>query len=243
MQKIFLIITVLVFGQTMDAQMTQGTIIYERTVNMHRRMTDESQKAMIPEFNTSKVQLLFAGSESIFKNLPEEKDVRDDAGDDGNRVMIKMGGAENETYKNYLTGKSVELRELGPRKYIIEDSLKKLDWRVEEGSKTINSYECKKATTKSREGTVVIAWFTEAIQSPCGPEQYGGLPGAILELDINDAEIVFTAQEVSTKAFNPKLVAAPSNGKRISSKEFQKMLDDEFGPNPNGGPVIRIIRN
>lgn len=227
--------------QAATAQVKEGSIIYERKVNMHRRITDESQKAMIPEFNISKVQLTFSGNESIFKNLPEDEDIRDKADQDGNRMVIRMGGAENEIYRNYSTEKTTELCELGPRKYIIEDSLPKQNWKLQEETKTVKGYACKKATAKNKEGRDLIAWYTEDIQSPAGPEQFGGLPGIILELDINDAEIVFTALEIDTK-LDKSLVKAPSNGKKISRKEFRAMMEEQFGP-PGGKPTIRIIRN
>lgn len=225
------------------AQVTEGKIIYERKVNMHRRMTDESMKNMVPEFSTNKAQLLFSGDESLFKDLPEEQDVRDNAGNDDNRVIVKIGGGDNETYKNFALEKLIELRELGPKKYIIEDTLHKTGWKLEEETKTIIGHVCKKATGKSAQGSSLVAWYAEDIQTSSGPEQFGGLPGAILELNVNDAEIVFTALQVETKDFNKSMVKAPTGAKKITRKEFQKMMDDQFGSNPGGGPVIRIIRD
>ena len=69
------------------------------------------------------------------------------------------------------------------------------------------------------------------------------MPGLILELNINDAEIVYTPLEIVTKDFDKTIVKAPTGGKKISSKDFQRMQEEEFGANPNGGPTIRIIRN
>jgi len=70
---------------------------------------------------------------------------------------------------------------------------------------------------------------------------HGGLPGMILELNIGDGEIVFTPLEI-TKLDDKKLVKAPTNGKKTTRKEFQKMVEEQFGANPGGGPVIRIHR-
>ena len=224
------------------AQVKEGKIIYERKVNMHRRMTDESMKNMVPEFSTSKAQVLFAGDESIFKDVPEEKDIRDDAGNDDNHVFIKIGGGENETYKNYAQQKMIELRELGPKKYIIEDSVTNMNWKLVDETKTILGHVCRKATGKAKLGTA-IAWYADDIPCSTGPDQSGGLPGAILELNINDAEIVYSALQIDTTPFDKSLVKAPTGGKKISKTEFQKMVDEQFGPNPGGGPVIRIIRN
>lgn len=243
MKTLLFVLSAAFASQTSIAQVTEGSIVYERKINMHRRITDESQKALIPEFNTVKMQLDFSGSESIFKSLPEDDDIRDNAGNNGNGIVIRMGGADNETYKNYATEKITELRELGPKKYIIEDSLRKQGWKLSDETKTVKGHTCKKATATSRDSLLITAWYAEDIQSPAGPEEYGGLPGMILELNINDAEIVFTALDIVTKGFDKKIVKAPTNGKKVTSKEFQKMLDDEFGPNQNGGPTIRIIRN
>jgi len=221
----------------------EGKVIYERKINIHRRMTDESMKAMVPEFNTSKTELIFSADESIWRNIKEDEDIRDQAGQDNNRVIMRFGGGDDQTYKNYATDKMTQQRELGPKKYIIEDSLQHQSWKLESDTRTVKGYSCKKAVTKNKEGRDVVAWYTEDIQSPSGPEQYGGLPGLILELNVNDAEIVFAAQEIVTKDFDKKWVAAPANGKKISRKDFQKMMEEQFGAQPGGGPTIRIIRN
>jgi len=224
----------------------EGKIIYERKVNLHRRLTDESMKSMIPEFNTSKTELDFSADESIYKNIKEDEDIRDNAGQEhtGNVVMrFNGGGADDQTYKNYATERTTQQRELGPKKYLIEDSLKKLNWKLEEGTKTIKGYTCKKATTKSRDGKDVIAWYAEDIQTSTGPETYGGLPGLILEININDAEIVFTALDIVTSNFDRSIVKAPTNGKKITRKEFDQMMEEQFGVKPGGGATIRIIRN
>ena len=62
----------------------------------------------------------------------------------------------------------------------------------------------------------------------------------ILELNIGDGEIVFTPLQISPQQDDAKLVKAPSNGKKITRKEFQKMVEDQFGSNPGGDPVIHI---
>jgi len=247
MKKASILLTLTIAAASTFAQMKEGKIIYERKINMHKRIPegDERMKNMIPEFNSSKVQLLFSEAQSIYRNLPEEEDIRETAGegDGGNRVFIRFAGGEDETYKNYETGKSVEQRELGPKKYIIEDSLRKLNWKLDEegSSKEIKGYACRKAVAKSPNGSTVIAWFTDQINCPSGPDMYGGLPGLILEVNIGDGEIVFTPLEI-TKLDDKKLVKAPTNGKKITRKEFQKMVEEQFGANPGGGPVIRIHR-
>jgi len=227
--------------QQAPAQVKEGKVIYERKTNMYKKLPPENEnmKSLIPEFNTSRQQLVFSGDESIFTSLPEEEDIRDHAAEEGGRVNIKMNTGSSETYKNYALEKITELRELGPKKYIIEDTLRKLAWKLGEDTMTVKGYHCKKATTKNRQGDNIVAWYAEEIGSASGPEQFGGLPGLILKMDIGEGWIVFTATDIQTG--NAKqLVKAPAGAKKVTRQEFQKMMDEAFGPS-TGGPQIRII--
>lgn len=232
---------------TASGPIKEGKIIYERKINMHRRLTDESMKSMIPEFNTSKTELDFSADESIYKNIKEDEDIRDKAGDDnGGRVIMKFGGgSDDQTYKNYSTDVITQQRELGPKKYLIADTLKRQNWKLEEETRTIKGYTCKKATTRNKEGKDVIAWYAEDIQSSAGPDLFGGLPGMILELNINDSEMLYSTLDIVSKGFDKAIVKAPTDGKKITRKEFDKMLEEQFGfkSDGGGGMKIQIIRN
>lgn len=235
----------------------EGTIIYERKVDLYRRMTDESMKAMIPQFNTSRFEMTFSGDESLCRPVKEEEDVRNTAQEEGDRKFIRIGGGpEDEVYTNYATGMTTEMKELGPRKYRIEDSLHRPGWKLEEGERTIRGYVCRKAVAKDRNGSEVVAWYAESISSPAGPDVFGGLPGVILELGVNNSEIVFTAVDIhgngvtkrdagkgdaGTGQAGKQLVKAPEGGKKITRAAFQKMMEEQFGAGP-GKPMIRIMR-
>jgi GLPGLI family protein len=241
MKKILVTLAAGLCFQLAIAQLKEGKIIYERKSNMHKRLSPENEnmKAMIPEFNTGKQQLLFSGDESIFSAMPDEEDIRDQAGQEGGRINIRMNSGSSETYKNYATEKIVELRELGPKKYIIEDTLRKLAWKLNDDTMLIKGYHCKKATAKNRQGDNIVAWYTEEIATPSGPEQFGGLPGLILQMDIGDSWVVFTTLDIQTGT-GKQLVKAPTGAKKVTRQEFQKMMDEAFGPS-TGGPQIRII--
>lgn len=231
--------------QVAAAQVKDGKIVYERKANLHKRLgpEQESMKNMIPEFDVSKLELIFSGNESIFRRIQEEEDIRETAGE-GDRQVVRMRfGGDNQLYKNYATFKAYELTELGPKKYVIEDSVRNPAWKLDEtDTKQIKGYTCKKATATTIRGAKIVAWYTEQILSPSGPETYGGLPGMILEVNMGDGEMIYTAIEVSDKG-DKKLVSAPTGGKKISRNEYQKMLEEQFGITPGGsGGTIRIMR-
>lgn len=151
MTKMLMPALMLAITTTAAAQLSEGKVVYERKINMHKRLPPEAEqmKAMIPEFQTSKVELQFNASQSIFRNLPEEENQLPEAGDGGGRrMMFRMGGGANdETFRDYDKELIVESRELGPKKYLIDDTLRKLKWKMEEDTMTINGFLCYKATT------------------------------------------------------------------------------------------------
>lgn len=74
--------------------------------------------------------------------------------------------------------------------YLYEDTWLKIDWKIQEDTKKIGSFKCKKATGNFR-GRTYIAWFTEDIPLPYGPWKLYGLPGLILQAE--DTEKMFKA--------------------------------------------------
>ena len=229
------------------APVTAGKVLYERKANMRRRITDENMKNMVPEFAVSKTELSFSGDESTYQNVKEEEDVRDQAGGEfgnGNRIFMKMGGGDVCTYRNYSTGQMTEQRQMGPKKYLIEDTLRRIGWRLQEDTMTIRSFLCRKATATDRQGNPIIAWYTEDIPVSCGPETFGGLPGLILSLDINNAEIRYTPISLTPGDPAKDRVHAPKDGKKITRKEFQQMMQEQYGMKPGeGGLQFRIFRD
>jgi GLPGLI family protein len=265
----FLFISIL-FSVASIAQVKDGKMIYERKMNMHKDMPPEAEqyKAMVPEFTTAKMELLFNATQSLFHPVPsdEEDEMPTPGGEGGRRMTFRMGGMDAETFRDYDKELIVEGRELGPKKYIIDDTLKPLKWKLEEDTMTIMGHLCHKATTsiamRSRGPRFnpnadttqkasppaeqpVVAWYTEDIESAAGPESFYGLPGLILKTDVNNGTIVYTA--ISFQPLGKEPVKAPENGKKVTRAEFRKMMEDQVrsmgGPGgPGGGPVIRIVQ-
>jgi GLPGLI family protein len=263
MKLILAFITVFTF-QNAIAQLTKGTISYERKMNLHKRLTGdrEQMKAFIPEFRTTKHVLLFTDSISVFKAVQEasnQDERRFEGGGDGGgggerRIMFigggpggggAFGGGDNsEMFKDFSKGMGYESREIGAKNYIIEDTLKMSGWKISGESKTIQTYTCFKATMKNAQDQNVIAWFAVGITNPSGPETYGGLPGVILEMDINDGESVITTTAISDKV-EIKDIKEPKRGKHIARAEYNKMMRqmmENQGGGGRGGGQRFIIR-
>ena len=254
---------IIAFNST--AQVKEGVITFERKINMHKRIQDEQMKAMMPEFRVSKHLLLFSDSTSIYKAIPEDEspDPFEGGNGGGMRMAFKMPGDGGEIYKNYATGIQIEQTELFSKTFIINDSIKKQAWKLTGETKKVLGHNCFKATAKQtmkvaggmfrrrgnetdtagnkppelKDVTVdLAAWFADDIVSPVGPENNGGLPGAILMMDVNNGETVFTAIEIKPTV-NKKDIKQPTKGKKVTREEYRntvKEMMQNFGP-PGGG--------
>jgi GLPGLI family protein len=174
----------------------------------------------------------------MYKAIAEEPDLSEQ---NNGGMVIRMGGAaENEYYKNFTAQRAVNKIDMMGEVYIIEDSIRSIQWKLEEvETKNILGHTCKKATGKTERGTEITAWYAEDLQISAGPEQFNGLPGLILGLDANKGEIVYTAIKEDKKA-EEKIIKAPSKGKKVSFEEFAKIQKQIMG-NSNG--PIRIRTN
>jgi GLPGLI family protein len=267
MKKI-LIATALLFTLPSLAQMKDGKILYEKTIQLQIRINDDNPafQNMIPKERKDKFELLFTEGKSLWQpvaddNQSDEMSFGDEGG--GMRMVFRMPGSEDITFHNISESKKVEQKELGGKTYIVTDSIRKQNWKVAGETKSILGYNCMKATSQrtqesmrmnmdngkmTREKVIdtlnIIAWFTNEIPGSFGPEMYQGqLPGAILEMDVNNGKSTFKALEVSPKTDVAK-IKEPSKGKKVTPEEFvkerEKLMNDM---QMNGGGNINIRHN
>jgi GLPGLI family protein len=265
MKRVFLFLTGLMSLAVVMAQVKQGTVYYDQKVNLHKTITDEQMRAMIPEFRTAKYMLLFSDSVSLYKLVPEDEAPDPFAGN-GPRVIMRFGAGGGDLYKNFAQSKSIQASELGGKNFLIADSIRQQPWKLSDETKQVLGHLCHKATRKIMQagrlvmngasGDVkhdttapkmpagkevdVTAWYADDIISPVGPESYGQLPGVILQLDVDNGTTVYTATEVK-KTVDLKELKEPKKGKLVTRQEFTKMMKDMMGSQMQGsGGMVRF---
>ena len=273
MKKILtLIVVMLGLFSSAIAQMKEGKILYERKINMYRMVTDPEMRARIPEFRTSQFELLFNDQASLFRTVPDDEapDPFANSGGDrgGQRFMFRT--PETAVYTNIAAQTQYESRAMFEKTFLIVDSLQPMKWKISEETKTIAKHLCKKATTTAPPAMTmrfgggggrrnnptdstakpaapkeiaVTVWYTEDIPASIGPDNYNGLPGAILEVDIDNGANVTTATEVTTK-YPKKELVQPSKGDKMNKAQFQdamkKIMEDMQKSGGMGGMRIRM---
>jgi GLPGLI family protein len=193
-----------------------------------------------------------------------------EGGGGGRRFFGGFGGGfggDGDLYKDLNTGLSTQATELGGKNFLIIDTIKKAPWKISADTKQILGINCRKATQKvlqpvrqqrnfNRNGATtttdttikppalkeieVVAWFAETIVAPVGPDSYGKLPGVILELNVDNEAIVYTATSVK-QTIDAKAFKEPKKGKKVTRAEYGKLMMELFqnqGGGPSGGQII-----
>jgi len=216
---VLLLSTLILFGQN------EGVITYEITVNNHRNLSPEREgmKAIVPQYRTFKQQLFFNANESLYKPLIEEEE--EESG--GQNRRFRMAGAVN--YTNPSSSLFLSQTDVFGKKYLISDKLKTAPWKFGTETKTIQGYECAQAfyTTTDERKQTITAWYTTKLSPLLGPERYNTLPGAVLAVDVNNAERVIIAKKIELRALTRNELKVPSEGKKVTPDEFKKIMQEQ----------------
>lgn len=156
MKKAFLLISAVMGISALQAQIKEGTIVYERKINNHRNMPNEQMRAMMPEFRISKHLLIFSDSISVYRMIPENEAPDPFAGGAGAggvggiRMSFNVSGGSDggDLYKNFTQSKSILSSELAGKSYLVVDSITQQPWKLTNETKQILGYTCLKAIRK-----------------------------------------------------------------------------------------------
>lgn len=245
------------------AQQKEGKVIYTRTAQMQIRMPGNEQMAqMMPKSRTDKFELTFGNNQSIWKHVDEDENL-DEVNAGGMQIRMVGAGQNDIVFHDFTAGKKVEQRDAMEKKFLVTDSIRKMNWKLTGETQTILGHVCQKAVAQRtgkrtqttmangkiekkevNDTTNIVAWFTPDIPVPAGPEVQGQLPGLILALDINDGRVTYKALEIQTKA-DVASIKEPTKGKKVTPDEFtkerDKMMEEMMKNNQGGGRnTIRI---
>jgi len=249
----FIIILAAVFTSIMaTAQVKEGKIIYERTQQLQIQLSgqDQAMQSMIPKERKDRFEWIFGNSQSVWKAAEE---VDSDGGNmsfssGGAEIRMIMPGSNDIIFTDFVKQQKVEQRELMTKTFVVADSMRRMNWKLGEESKTILGYTCRKAIARKTQQSFrvtmdngnmerkevtdtlnIVAWFTDGIGLSGGPESYAGqLPGTILEIEVNNGRTHFLAIEFDPKG-DMKQIKEPK-GKKITPEEFkverEKMMQE-----------------
>ena len=263
MKKISFVIINICFAIVTLAQQKEGKVIYQRTMQMQIRINDNDQLSqMMPKSRTDKFELSFGNNQSLWKHVDED-DNTDEMNTNGMQIRMIAPGQSDISFFDFGAAKKVEQREIMDKKFIVTDSIRKLNWKLTGETQTILGHVCQQAIAERtgkrtqmtmdngkmerkeiNDTTKIIAWFTPDIPVPAGPEVQGQLPGLILALDMNNGRMVYKAIDIQTKV-DVATIKEPAKGKKFTPDEFTKEREkmmQEMQKNNQGGNTRIIMR-
>jgi GLPGLI family protein len=231
-----LIVMVLVCGFSAKAQIEEGVITYEYTLDVHRSIPPEREdmKALIPQYRTEKYEMFFNKDERFYKPVVDVNELATRGGGGGRRMMFRA--PQMEIYTNNQTQEWVGQQEFMGKNYLILDTLKLAPWRLGSELMDIAGYRCQMAWyTDTLTKEEITAWFTLSIQPFMGPDRFVSLPGAILAVDVNNGEKVWVARSIEIRPLKADEIKKPGRGEKITLTEFRKMVDEQMARMRAGG--------
>ncbi len=134
--------------------------------------------------------------------------------DFGNKIYRLESSRKNEDLVNEDTS--------------IKDSIPNYEWVLDDEIQTIAGYTCKKATTTRNVGRIqqITAWYCENIPIIDGPMGFSGLPGLILQIEINKNTIIKFEKLKHIKDENIEIKEPDNNTKMLTISEYiNKMMN------------------
>lgn len=207
----------------------EGVVSYERTTNwvkLINRLTflskEEKDRAAQTWKNDSdhkeKMKLVFNADKSLYTWESDRAESEDGSWSWRQQDLVM--------YRDFAANRKTDIVEMLTKVYVIEDSLRTPTWKIMNQLKDIAGHVCMKAVTEDTvKNQKITAWFSQDLALSMGPEQYFGLPGMIMELDINEGDVVITATKVEYKPVEKEL-ALPKKikGKKINDTQYDQLI-------------------
>lgn len=213
---------------------TTGMITYEEKMDLHKTLPPDRQdmKDMIPQFNTALFELIFSGDTSIYRAKKQEEmpatTSTSPGGPPGGPMRYGGGRALRVVYKNLAADTMIDSRDFMQKQFLITGPPKARKWKIGTKQKQILGYNCMEASFRVDSATALVAWFAPQLQISNGPSDYQGLPGMILQIDVNDGERMITATEIALDSVDTSVLVAPSKGKEVTPEEFEKIREEKM---------------
>ncbi|MXX98089.1 MAG: GLPGLI family protein [Rhodothermaceae bacterium] len=231
-----------------------GTVTYTRTIKLDIELPPEMARFqdMIPKADSSLYSMDFnnAFMASIRRVEADDKANGTDFGSstaDGVTIRMRFSGLDGNSSIPNLINSVTDIDEglytdhyrfLG-RDFLITGELPLIKWKLstEEGSFLDRRVIKATATVDS---VSVDAWFTPEIPVPLGPEHYGGLPGLILVLSIDDGRKMYEANSITMDT--EVEITTPEKGRKMTQEEFDALVKERMEEGVSGAARSIIIR-
>ncbi|MFH2094314.1 MAG: GLPGLI family protein, partial [Bacteroidota bacterium] len=198
-RNIFVTFLLMAIAITGIAQVSSGTIKYKVTHNWVKKVTAVEYMSQATKDHYNYVWGNRSEYEEYYKFIFSPSASRYEQKNDGledSEYNFSWRSDEYIIYRNLGNKTSYDLMRYQGKLYVIEDSIHNQNWKIRNDVREIAGHICMNAywrdTIKMND---VMAWFALDIPVSAGPESYGGLPGLILEINVNNGAMIISTEK------------------------------------------------
>lgn len=211
------------FKDMIPSSVTNSYVMdFNETLSSMRLLEEKDEDANKSGINTqsaggdSNIKISFAGS-SGSSGVPQ--------------LIASVGNLDEGSYTNHY--------KFLTRDFLITGELPELAWKLTGEEGMLLDRQVMKATA-TMDTVSVEAWFAPEIPAPFGPDNYGGLPGLILMLSIDDGSKLYEATSITLDTEIE--ITVPDKGRPVTQEEFEKLVQDRMKERVSGRINQVIIR-
>lgn len=231
----FLAILFLLSFQTIElkAQTLEGNIRYLRTQNWAKMMASvnyiskQQRERMMYMWGTRSewktyTLLHFNSTESKYENSEEEAEPGNEGWSNRKETFFMKRNFKDNTLYDGIT--------LLGKTYLVHDSIVPPSWKILNDMKEVAGHICMNASmSDTMRNQNTIAWFALDMPVSTGPDRFIGLPGIILEVDVNNGALIMAADKIDIKPLTTELeVPAKIKGKKINKTEYTNLVEKQI---------------
>ena len=237
MSKTALLSILLVLPGPLAAQ--EGRIAFSRSVQYDFELPEGMPAEMrerLPNARVSELLLFFDPSESVMIEAarPEPEDGDGDRRAAGFAARMRRNSTSRSDQEELLAshvsltdGTMTEARSFLGRTFRITSERPAYAWSLGGEQKSYLGYVVQKATAE-HEGRSIEAWFTMEIPVSGGPGPYGGLPGMILLVSVDEGHTLYAATDVDLGGLGGYEIRPPESGDEVSWAEYEMIVEEKL---------------
>jgi GLPGLI family protein len=205
-----------------------GNIYYKQTTYVNTERIPAEWASQVPKEVENFYVLTFNSSASLYFKNPDIKNELPEfeANDSRARMMRRFAERTDKIYyKNLDEGSVLEQLYFFNKAFLVSDTVQIFKWKIAAGEqKEILGYTCMKAIYKDSTENLVV-YFTPQISVPYGPDRFGELPGAILEIQSARNHWMATSVVMSEQQLP---VIPPDKGEKMTKAAFNKLREEKM---------------
>ena len=200
--------------------LSEGKIEFEKKINLYAQLENDDswsdlQKKSMPQFKTTYFNLVFSHDKTLYRPGRENTD---------NNKLWEQPAEENVIWSDLADEKSISQKKVFEQLFLVQDSIRNIKWKITDENRVIAGFQCRRANAMIMDSIYVVAFYTDEIITPGGPESFTGLPGMILGIALPHEHLTWFATKVQAVPVSTAELTAPVKGKKLNNATLKQTM-------------------